>query len=382
MINLPDYFDPSIVESLSVSGRDSGGYIKNSIINGCSYSGSWDEVDIAIIGISDGCNSNGNSGCGLAPDIIRRELYKLAGFESFVIADLGNVKGTNVRNKIFALSEVIPFLVDAGTVIVVLGGSNDYLHPLAKILAGTKKINIAIADSSIDYSPSVDDYTSDNYIGAMAAELKDNIQQCFLIGTQRYLTSRSVENSLNYNIFENIRLGNIRGDQFKSIEPLIRDSNIMAIDASVVRSQDMPAQKGAMPNGFFAHELCQLTWYAGMSDNMKIVGFFEMNPENDSREGLGAMLMAQAVWHFIDGNAHRYYDYPFCSIDYYDSYLVWMENLDIEIKFYRNAMNNRWWVEIPTDDGREIISCTEEDYKIAMENEIPERWFKMIVKKD
>ncbi len=382
MMQVEDYFDKPVIDwDLSIKNL-SADFLFHQIIAGKPLDGDWSLVDLAILGIADGCNSPGNEQCALAPDAIRKELYQLAGFENLRVVDLGNVKGVDVRNRICALNEVLPTLLDAGVVVLVLGGSQDYLHPLARIVGNREKLTLAIADSRIDWESSGDDYTADGFIKCMADDLSDCLSQCFLLGTQRYFIPGRIENSLDHNIFENIRLANIRGELIKQTEPVLRESNVFGLDVSVVRSVDMPAQKRAMPNGIMGHELCQIARYAGLSDRMQLGGFFELNPLCDSPDKRGVALMAQAVWHFIEGVGHRYFDYPFCPLDHYDTFVVWMDDFELEITFFRNSLNNRWWVKIPSGEGETVMACSEEDYKKASGNEFPDRWFKAMLKRN
>lgn len=381
MLQIGDYFDkPAIEWDLSIKNL-SPDYLFHQIIEGSSFNGDWGSVDVAILGIVDGCNSPGNELCALAPDAVRQELFHLAGFENLTVVDLGNVKGGDVRNRICALDEVLPLLLDAGVVVLVLGGSQDYLHPLAKIATRRQNITVAIADSRIDWDPSSDDYTSASFVKFMADDLSDTLTQCFFIGTQRYFIPNSVENALDHNIFENIRLANIRGDLIRQVEPVLRDTHVFGLDVSVVRSVDMPAQKQAMPNGIMGHELCQIARYAGLSDQMQICGFFELNPTFDAADKRGEALMAQAVWHFLEGVGNRYFDYPFCALEQYDTFVVWMDDFEVEITFFRNSLNNRWWVKIPSGTGEAVMACSEDDYKKASLNEFPDRWFRAMLKR-
>lgn len=381
MIDFTDYFDPPVIE-LDRQLRHLGSeYLFRQIKRKFAPDDDWRDVSIAIIGISDGCNSFGNEGCGQAPDVIRKELYKLAGFENGInIVDLGNIKGVDVRNRIVALEEIIPVLINAGIVVLVLGGSHDYLHALAHIVANHEPVVMAIADSHIDWDFQGDDYTSESFVKPMVAELKDNLEHCFFMGTQRYFVPKRIENEMDHNIFEYMRLANIRGEAIRNVEPALRDSNVFGADVSVVRSIDMPAQKCAMPNGLSAPDFCQMARYAGLSDKMKVAGFFEFNPSRDSVNQAGAALMAQAVWYFCEGVGHRYFDYPFCSLDHYDTFVVWMEDFELEITFYRNSMNDRWWVKIPQSGQDVILSCSEEDYQKASRNEFPDRWYKAVLR--
>ena len=70
-------------------------------------------------------------------------------------------------------------------------------------------------------------------------------------------------------------------------------------------------------------------------------------------------------------------------MDTYRQFFVFLEDYELEIKFYNNPENNRWWVEIPVDNGTvEVIACSQADFNIASANEIPEKWFRFIQKKD
>ena len=50
-----------------------------------------------------------------------------------------------------------------------------------------------------------------------------------------------------------------------------------------------------------------------MSDRVKSIGFFEHNPDLDQRN-LGAQLMAQLIWHALDGIYAQKADIPKCSL--------------------------------------------------------------------
>ena len=66
-------------------------------------------------------------------------------------------------------------------------------------------------------------------------------------------------------------------------EPLFRDSDVAIFDISAVRQSDAPGTMSPSPNGFYGEEICLLSRYAGISDNLKIFGLFDVNPEFDIR---------------------------------------------------------------------------------------------------
>jgi hypothetical protein len=55
--------------------------------------------------------------------------------------------------------------------------------------------------------------------------------------------------------------------------------------------------------------------------------------------------------------------------------------LEKPIIFLQEPESNRWWFEIGTNSGDVThIACSQEEYKKATENEIPDRWLKFIQK--
>ena len=108
--------------------------------------------------------------------------------------------------------------------------------------------------------------------------------------------------------FDICRLGEIRADLTEA-EPIIRNADMASFDLSSIRNSDAPANNNVTPNGFYGEEVCKLARYAGLSDKLTSVGFYELNPEIDDR-GQTAHLLAQIVWYFIDGFYHRKNEIP------------------------------------------------------------------------
>ncbi|MFN8322765.1 MAG: arginase family protein [Chitinophagales bacterium] len=85
--------------------------------------------DIAIIGVPDDRNSVGNTGSAKAPDLIRKEFYKLflpPVEREFHVIDLGNIKqGETTRDTYFALASTVLELITHKVFPVIIGGSHD-----------------------------------------------------------------------------------------------------------------------------------------------------------------------------------------------------------------------------------------------------------------
>ena len=128
------------------------------------------------------------------------------------------------------------------------------------------------------------------------------------LGYQTYFVTQEEIDLMGKLHFDICRLGEIRADLTEA-EPIIRNADMASFDLSSIRNSDAPANNNVTPNGFYGEEVCKLARYAGLSDKLTSVGFYELNPEIDDR-GQTAHLLAQIVWYFIDGFYHRKNEIP------------------------------------------------------------------------
>jgi len=160
-------------------------------------------------------------------------------------------------------------------------------------------------------------------------------------------------------------------------EPLFRDSDVAIFDISSVRQSDAPGSTTPSPNGFYGEEICLLARYAGISDNLKIFGLFDLNPDQDIRNQTAA-LSAQIIWFFLEGFSQKQYKTPHLSnanSGRFIRYHVRVTDLDEDLIFVKSNLTERWWMEVQAEDsGPFYIACSHEDYMKANHNEVPERW--------
>jgi len=334
-----------------------------------------DSFDVAIIGVEESVKKK-DSDSVKAAGAIRSKLYGLSCFvRELKIIDLGNINGKTIKDKYIALEEVVAHLVDNSVIPLVIGGSQDFTLPMADAMSSLKRDwSLSVIDSRIDYIDKAGKLNPQNFLKKLFSGNKQYINSVNLIGVQKYLYSSMQEQFVNDNYFNLLRLGEIKNEDLKRAEPYLRDTDILSIDVSAVKSSDLPAQAGAMPNGLFSHEICQLARYAGLSDRMKAFGLFELSPGSDSNSGSGAFLSAQMVWHFMEGVSTRHNDFPVRDIESYTIYIVQMEDYEVDIRFFNNPQNGRWWVEVPGEDENVVVSCCKQDYDEAIKNIIPEKW--------
>ena len=167
-----------------------------------------------------------------------------------------------------------------------------------------------------------------------------------------------------------------------SVEPTVRNADLVTIDMASVRAGDHPASSHAGPNGMTAEHLCQLARYVGMSDRLLALGFFEHNPDLDDR-GRGAQLVAQGVWHALDGVFNQKGDHPKSSTEDYLRYVVDLPGEAHEIVFYKSPKSDRWWMDVPVPStgknrvpGSLLTPCSYEEYVEASNGNLPDRWWR------
>jgi arginase family enzyme len=362
-------------------------YLKNQIGNHIRYF-TGDKINLhdyhlAIVGVGDGRGSSDNEGCSDAPNEIRKQLLKLyiPSKDQFKIIDLGNIIiGETPRDTYFALAAVVLKCVTHKVVPIILGGSHDlafgqYLG--YQDLQGM--INVVNVDGKIDLGHTADaPLAANSFLMHLLIHQPNFLFNYSHIGHQSYLNDPNAVDTLESLGFDCHRLGMMQTN-IELTEPIVRDADMVSIDISSVRMSDAPAHAHASPHGFYGEQLCQITRYAGMSDRVSSIGFYEMNPHYDIHQQ-SAQLYAHAIWYFIEGFYCRKNDIPAENSNYI-RYTVHLGETDHEIVFWKSNITGRWWMELPyknTKFTREqhLVPCTYEDYQLACMEELPDKFMK------
>ncbi|MCA0431231.1 MAG: formimidoylglutamase [Bacteroidetes bacterium] len=341
------------------------------------------EINIALIGVCEDRNSVNNTGCNMAPNEVRSFLYKLyAGTFSPKIVDLGNIMpGKTVNDTYFALRECVEVLVKQNIFPIIIGGSQDITY--AQFL-GYKNleqtINMVAVDSVFDLGNPDDDITNNSYLGKIILHQPNYLFNYSNIGYQTYLVEPNSVDMMSKLYFDSYRLGQFR-NKIEEIEPIIRQADALTFDITAIKNSDAPANPNASPNGFYSEDACQMMRYAGMSDKLSSLGIYEINPTFDI-SGKTSHLAAQMIWCFLDGYYNRKNDIPSKYNTDYVKFHVILQDEKYEINFYKSKKTDRWWMEIPYPpqkglkfERHTIIPCSYKDYEMAVNNEIPDRWW-------
>ena len=337
------------------------------------------KIQFALIGIEVDQNTL-NKGCSEAPDKIREYLYALFNPKDRIkMVDLGNLKAGNAKHDLyFALKIVLAELIQAKIKPIILGGGNDLVY--GQFLAYQDfnfSVNIATIDSRFDLGLS-DQITAENYISKIISDHSKQLFNYSNLGYQSYLVSQADIDLMNRLFFDSYRLGEIR-ENINHMEPVLRDSDMVAFDMSSVRQAESPGNINRGPNGLYADEVCQLAWYAGMSPKVSSFGLYEVNPDMD-RDGQTAHLAAQIIWHYLDGASGLKIEHNIQKLNESDKYFVDVDVLEHKITFIHESESNLWWMEVPYPEGKDdqsiLLACNKDDYIKASQGEIPDRLWK------
>lgn len=383
MVDLNDYFNPVSIEAPDFGHMsDQAGFPHNITIhtenNPIKDAGRF---RIALIGVPDGRNSV-NTGSMKGPDAIRSRLYSLSRIPGKTrIIDLGNMKqGVTFNDTIAGLSDILTSLYGAGVFPVIIGGSSALITAVDRSFTARKlQYTLTSVDSRIDYISENRNADSFSWLNPLLGG-KSSLRHYINIGFQTYLNDQQVINRLLKKRADLVRIGDVRQAIYLT-EPLLRDSDVAVFDISAVRQSDAPGTCSPSPNGFYGEEICLLSRYAGISDNLKAFGLFDVNPDFDTRDQT-ASLAAQIIWFFLEGFSQKQYESPVIgSADSgrFTRYHVRVTGLEDDLIFVRSNFTDRWWLEIPAaDDSRVYIACSHDDYSKANHNEVPDRWLRAV----
>ncbi len=340
-----------------------------------------DDNSLLIIGVNENRNSE-NSGSSQSADAIRKYLYSLSAANiKFNLIDLGNIKDTTTPADTYgALRDIVAYITSKGGKCIVLGGTQELTWPIYQgVVENSSNLNLSLIDYTIDKGNNDGDFSSSCYIDKFVSEPLHKMFSLNILGYQGYLTNSNHINSLQANNCELVRLGQVRR-AMSEIEPTLRDSDIVSLDIASVRQGDSPGAAFASPNGFYAEEVCQIARYAGLSPRSKVFGLFELNINNDTK-GQSAHLAAQIIWHYMDAFSTKSKYVLQTNSSSVKKYYIKSPIPKVNLVFLHNLVNDTWWMEIihPIEEGEEriIIACSYNDYKMASNGDVPDRWLRV-----
>jgi len=314
------------------------------------------------------------------PDKIRNELYYLAKPENELnIADFGNLKtSSSIKGNYKALRDVVEYLNELNITIIIIGGSQDLSFGICEAFKSNKLFTYSTIDSLLDVKKGIESFSFSNYLSRIFTS-NPHLFEFNLIGYQgHYFAPYYFKKTKG--IGNHIRLGHLR-ENITQAEPIIRNADVLSFDIGAIKHSEAPGGNCPNPNGLRSEEACQLSKYAGISQRLKVFGLFNIDLNKD-QFGLALRLSAQVIWYFIDGFSNR--NKLKVSLDENKIiYQVDVKEVNKPIVFIKNGLTNQWWMQLQAINNKKIVlACSENVYRQACNNDIPETWLRYIQKID
>ncbi len=303
---------------------------------------------------------------------IRKILYSYNyQFSPIKIADIGDLR----ENKTNVISTVLQELLRGGITPIIVGDvPNEVLGQFQSYFQLKQLSNLLLVEDVIPYTLSKE-HTEKDYLNIILKKYKKYLFNCGIIGFQSYLNNPAVNQWMEENFYDYVRLGKIRGNM-DIAEAIIRDADLMSFNLNTIRCADAGAVKTVNPNGFYAEEACKLFRYAGLSDKLSSIGIYGYKPNKDN-DSKTATLVAQMIWYFMEGFFNRSNDYPVSS-ENLTEYIVDIQSFDYQLTFWKSKITGRWWMQVPLKTTQQhrrhrLIPCTYEDYQLACNDDLSNR---------
>lgn len=332
---------------------------------------------LAIIGVQESRNSY-YPVADYDINAFRKEFYQLyPGNWAVKVADLGNLpSGDTPEDTYHALKTICLHLRQINVIPVILGGSQDLTVSLYQSFEETNHwVNIVSIDNRFDFSQEEELISGRSYMSQIITQSPSKLYNFTNLGYQSYLIAQEELDLMEKLFFDAYRLGVVL-DNPQDTEPVFRDCDIASFDMKVLSGvADGTFPKG-MPNGIDARNICALSRYAGISDRLTAVGFFDL-----PNSPIFHKLMAQIIWYFIEGVQCRFDEYPVAVSHGFTHYTVQMS--DRELIFHKSEKSQRWWMELQKENylnnklkSSTLLSCTHQDYRDACNDKLPDRWWR------
>ena len=331
----------------------------------------WDDADIILLGCNEQSGADADVKYQYSADAIREQLYALYTWHpSIKIADAGNIRqGETLEDSRAALRTVLHELQLAGKTVIVIGGSHDLtLEQYNAYKKSKKMIKAAVADMLVDLDET-EAITDRSFLMDMLTLQPNFVQHYSHIGFQSYYAHPRMMETLDKLRFDFFRLGKVR-EHLEDMEPVLRASDLFSFDLSAVRYPDAIINSNGSPNGFTGEEACLLSRYAGMSNQLTSYGIYGYNSSKDIND-MTAKLIAQMIWYFIDGYQVSKTEALLSDIEDFVTFHI--SFTDNDTVFIKSKRTNRWWMKM---HDQTYVHCAYNDYLMASNDEIPERWLR------
>jgi len=348
-----------------------------------SLSGSTElaEYDLAILFVPEYRGAE----LGISDEIegVEQSLFELSdSFGNLKLLHLGYVvPGENLSDTYLAVTQIVRECIGNKVLPIVIGGSQDLTYASYSAYEEEERVMNLV---SVDYSFDLGDVDSpigyESYLNKIILSHPNYLYNYSNLGYQSYFVRPDELELMNKLKFDFYRLGNVRSD-LKEVEPIVRNADLLSFDLNAIKAADCPGSLKPTPNGFYGEEACAISRYAGLSDKLSSIGFYNLKPSGAGDQS--PHLLAQMLWYFIEGFYSRKNDSPVINRTDFLKYTVTSANDLGEIVFYKNLLSERWWMDVPLPQSKlskyerhQLVPCSYSDYEQACNDEIPSKWLR------
>ncbi len=368
-MSFSSYFKEDFVIAKSAKQGSLGEYITD-------YSEDIDfkDFDFALIFINQG-ESNQNH----FETLIMEQVSTLfpAGFEPRILNMGVLVKGASSKDTEAAVADIAEELITARVIPIIIGDRREITIAAYKAFEKTESV---VNLTAIDNTLNIQNGAEEGYMSTILQTQPNYLFNFSNIGYQTYLTDPKELSLADQLFFDAYRLGEVRGN-ILSTEPIVRGSEIVTFSMDVVKSSDFSSNYSPQPNGIYTEEICQLMRFAALSEKSKVILITDINFESASK--VDALLVAEMLWCFFEGFYMRKTEMPHAKSTGFLKYRVALKEDEFHLIFYKSVKTDRWWMEVPVPPEfankyrkHHLIPCNYDDYKVATEDDLPDRWWK------
>jgi len=159
-------------------------------------------------------------------------------------------------------------------------------------------VNILDIDPALDMGDPDEKISSESWINKILLHKPNFLFNYTLLGYQTYLVKSEEKELLNKLYFDGFRIGDFYANS-KMVEPLVRNEDILSFDLDAIRGSDYNGNSMHLPHGFYVEDECRIMRYAGLSDKLTFLCFFNFKQSNGIL--FDSNLVAQMIWYFIEG---------------------------------------------------------------------------------
>ncbi|MGI8952618.1 MAG: formimidoylglutamase [Chitinophagaceae bacterium] len=367
-----DFLHPVNMDEILQDQQYNETQIGNNILVYKNHFPDIENVDMIIVGCSETRGAGELNDNSDALNAIRKQFYNLYNWHTEIkVADAGNIKkGATLQDTYAALKTVISELMQHAKKVVIIGGSHDITIAQYNVYASAAKIiEAACVDAKIDLDRN-NMLPANNFLMSMFTSQPNFLKHYNHIGFQSYFVHSAMLEVIDKFGFDCFRVGKLK-ENIEEMEPVIRNANLFSFDIAAIQNSYAPANY-LSPNGLTGEEACTLMQYAGMSANISSIGIYGYLFKQDLHN-ITANQISQMLWYLIDGIFKSRQEANFDDKKNFNEYHL--SFAEIETVFLQSKKTGRWWMQM---QDSKFIACSYNDYIIASNNQIPERWMRAV----